>query len=117
MIGGIKNYVANRGEQYTGSYRDNRVGMNDERMAISLRSWDPPFWIGYRLFTAEDLVLIKETTRQFKRLSRRELFSTICENLPWKAPNGKLKLEVCRLLLEQLEAFCLIELPPQEESA
>jgi len=83
------------------------VGTNDERMAISLRSWDPPFWIGDRLFSAEDLALIKETVRQFKRLSRRELFATICENLPWKAPNGKLKLEACRLFLEQMEALGL----------
>jgi len=84
-------------------------------MAISFRSWNPPFWIGDRLFTAEDLALIKETVRQFKNgLSRRELFATVCENLPWKAPNGKLKLEACRLLLEQLEASGLIELPPKK---
>ncbi len=81
---------------------------------VSLRSWDPPFWIGDRLFTAEELTLIKETVRQFKRLSRRELIATICENLPWKAPNGKLKLEACRLFLEQLESSGLIELPPKK---
>lgn len=79
-----------------------------------MRSWNPPFWIGDRLFTADDLALIKETVRQFKRLSRRELFATICENLPWKAPNGKLKIEACRLFLEQLEASGLIELPPKK---
>jgi len=79
-----------------------------------LRSWDPPFWIGDRLFTAEDLALIKETVRQFKRLTRRELSATICENLPWKAPNGKLKIDACRLFLEQLEASGLIVLPPKK---
>ena len=79
----------------------------------SLRSWNPPFWIGDRLFTAEDLALIKGTTRQFKWLSRRELAATLCENLPWKAPNGKLKMAACRLLLEGLEAAGLIELPPK----
>jgi len=55
--------------------------------------------------------LIEETVRQFHRLSRSELAATICEILPWKAPNGKLKLEACRLLLEGLAASGLIELP------
>ena len=80
-----------------------------------MRSWNPPFWIGDRLFTEEDLGLIKETARQFKNgFSRRELFATVCENLPWKAPNGKLKIEACRLFLEGLEASGLIELPPKK---
>jgi hypothetical protein len=79
-----------------------------------LRSWDPPFWIGDRLFTVDDLALIKETVRQFKSLSRQELFATICENLPWKAPNGKLKVDACRLFLEQLETLGVIGLPPKK---
>lgn len=79
-----------------------------------MRSWDPPFWIGNRLFTAEDLALVKEIARQFKSLSRQELCATICENLPWKAPNGKLKTEACRLFLEQMEPLGLITLPPKK---
>ena len=79
-----------------------------------MRSWDPPFWIGDRLFTAEDLSLIEATVRQFKQLSRRELIATLCENLPWKAPNGRLKVDACRLLLEGLEASGLITLPPKQ---
>ena len=62
----------------------------------------------------EDLALIQGTVRQFRRLSRTELAATICENLPWKAPNGKLKIQACRLLLEGLEASGLIELPSKK---
>lgn len=78
-----------------------------------MRSWDPPFWIGDRQFTEEDLVLVKAIVREFRHLSRRELSATLCENLPWKAPNGKLKLDACRLLLEGLASSGLIELPPK----
>jgi len=80
----------------------------------SLNSWDPPFWIGDRLFSAEELALIKGTVQQFRQLSRRELAATLCENLSWKAPNGKLKLDACRLLLEGMAASGLIELPPKQ---
>jgi hypothetical protein len=59
----------------------------------------PPFWIGDRQFTAEDLTLIETIVREFKQLSRYELAATACENLPWKAPNGRLKINGCRLLL------------------
>ena len=78
-----------------------------------MRSWDPPFWIGDRQFTEDDLALIKEMVRRYRHLSRRELASTLCENLPWKAPNGKLKIDVCRLLLENLVSSRMIDLPPK----
>lgn len=76
-----------------------------------MRSWDPPFWIGNRKFTEDDLALVKETVRRYCHLSRKELSATLCENLPWKAPTGKLKLGSCRLLLEGLASSGLIELP------
>ncbi|MBT9143480.1 MAG: hypothetical protein DDT29_01888 [Dehalococcoidia bacterium] len=79
-----------------------------------MRSWDPPFWIGDRQFTEADLVLALAMVRQFRRLSRTELAATLCENLPWKAPNGKLKVDACRLLLEGLASSGLIELPPKQ---
>ncbi|CAA7600900.1 Hypothetical protein DEACI_1553 [Acididesulfobacillus acetoxydans] len=52
----------------------------------------PPFWIGDRLFTPEDIELIRWTTDRFEGLSQTELASTICENLLWKAPNGRLRV-------------------------
>ncbi len=78
-----------------------------------MRSWDPPFWIGDRQFTEEDLALLKEIVRRYRHLSRMELALTLCENLPWKAPNGKLKIDACRLLLEDMASSGLIELPPK----
>ena len=40
-----------------------------------------------------------------------ELALTICENLPWKAPNGQLRVHGCLELLEQLEAAGMVQLP------
>ena len=51
-----------------------------------------PFWIGEREFTEADIELIRITVRRFARFSRQEIAATLCENLPWKAPNGRLKL-------------------------
>jgi len=79
--------------------------------------WAPPFWIGNREFTAEDLALVESTTRRFGRLSRYELALTICENLPWKAPNGQLKINACLPLLEGLEAAGLVALPAKRARA
>ncbi len=41
------------------------------------------------MFSQEDLELIRWTVAQYSPLSRTELARTICENLDWKAPNGK----------------------------
>lgn len=73
--------------------------------------WEPPFWIGDREFTATDLELVYETARRFPRLSRWELALTICENLPWGAPNGRPRVHSCLVLLEQLAAAGRVVLP------
>jgi hypothetical protein len=75
--------------------------------------WETPFWIGDREFTADDLCLIETIVREFKNLSRTELAATVCENLPWKAPNGRVKVNGCLLLLERMEKEGLIVLPPR----
>jgi transposase len=79
--------------------------------------WDPPFWIGDRLFTREDLDLIYWTAERFSALSRTELAFTICENLPWKAPNGQLRLHGCLALLEQLTTAGIIQIPEKRDLA
>lgn len=76
--------------------------------------WDPPFWIRDRLFTPADIELIRWTTDRFGGLSRTELASTICENLPWKAPNGQLRVHECLPLLEQLAAAGVVKLPAKQ---
>ncbi|QGP92717.1 hypothetical protein MGLY_21060 [Neomoorella glycerini] len=77
---------------------------------------DVPFWIGDREFTEADINLIRITVEQFSRLSREEIAATICENLPWKAPNGRLKMEACRKLLRELEQRGVITLPPLQQN-
>jgi hypothetical protein len=39
---------------------------------------------------------------------------TLCENLPWKAPNGQLRLQGCLELLEQLAAAEIVKLPAKQ---
>jgi transposase len=46
-----------------------------------------------------------------------ELALTICENLPWKAPNGRLRVHGCLGLLEQLAAAERIQLPAKRTLA
>jgi hypothetical protein len=76
-----------------------------------VRRWDPPFWVGDRLFTTQDLELIRWTVQRFAGLSRWELALTLCENLRWRAPNGRLKVHACLQLLEQLAGAGMLALP------
>ena len=76
-------------------------------------TFKPPFWIGDRQFSADDLALIQTIVKEFKHLSRKELAATLCANLPWQAPNGRLKVNGCRLLLEKMHDAGLIVLPPK----
>ncbi len=74
-------------------------------------SWEPPFWYGGREFQGEDLALIVATVRRFGGLGFAEVVATLCEILPWKAPNGQLKLVACAQLLQRLQAAGLVQLP------
>ncbi len=73
---------------------------------------DVPFWIGDRKFTEADIELIRITVQRFSRFSREEIILTLCENLPWKSPNGRPKREACRNLLFELERKGVLSLPP-----
>jgi hypothetical protein len=79
--------------------------------------WGPPFWIGDRQFSQEDLDLIVWTTQEFAALSRMELASTVCENLPWKAPSGRLQVHSCLRLLEELSEAAIIHIPAKRDLA
>ena len=74
--------------------------------------WTPPFWVGDREFSADDAAHIRTMVHQCRRLTRQEIAATICENLPWIAPNGRLKITACRQLLAQWEVVGRLELPP-----
>lgn len=65
-----------------------------------------------REFTEQELDDIKYMVRRFPKLSRRELFQTICENIGWLTPNGEYKSLACLELLKKLQAQGIIKLPP-----
>jgi len=72
---------------------------------------EPELWVGSRRITAEDLGLIRWTVRRFGTLSGSELAETLCENLPWNAPNGRPKIAACVGLLQRLAAAGEVALP------
>ena len=55
-------------------------------------------------FTEAEMTLIREVVALFPRLSRSELAATLCEQLGWVTPAGRLKLASCLGLLEKVEA-------------
>jgi hypothetical protein len=64
-----------------------------------------------RSFSPDEINLIRQTTKTFSNLSLTELSKTLCELLEWKRPNGKLKYEECRALLERLQADGILSIP------
>ncbi len=71
----------------------------------------PKTTISGRRFTRKQLTLVQETAEICKNLSRKELALTVCENLNWTNPAGKLKVNSCLILLEKLESFGILTLP------
>ncbi len=72
---------------------------------------------GGRRFSAAEIDLIRQVTRDFASLSITELANTLCELLEWRRPNGKLKFLECRAFLEQLQAKALVTLPALQQTA
>jgi len=70
-----------------------------------------------RCFSSNEIDLICQTAHNFRNLSLTELSKTLCELLEWKRPNGKLKHEECRALLERLQSTGVISLPKLRPTA
>jgi len=66
-----------------------------------------------RRFTRRQLVGVQETVETFSNLSRSELALTVCEHLDWRTPRGSLKIQSSLTLLETLEEYGVITLPPK----
>jgi hypothetical protein len=66
-----------------------------------------------RRFTRRQLVGVQETVEAFSNLSRSELALTVCEHLDWRTPRGTLKIQSALILLEALEEYEVITLPPK----
>jgi hypothetical protein len=64
-----------------------------------------------REFRPEEIGLIEDVVRTFRKLSRQELANTICELVDWRRANLGLKTWEARDLLEELERCGRIELP------
>ena len=64
-----------------------------------------------RAFSVQEVTLIREIVRDCWGLSRMELARTVCELLPWRRPNGRLKARECREFLERLDAGGALVLP------
>ncbi len=65
--------------------------------------------------TRQQLEEIKETVGLFPSLSRKELASTICENLEWFTASGSYKIDACLKLLDGLKDEGRVQLPKKRE--
>jgi Domain of unknown function (DUF4338) len=66
---------------------------------------------GGRIFSRQELELMRAITQDYAGLAITEMARTTCELLDWKRPNGRLKDLECRQLLEDLEAEGWLKLP------
>jgi hypothetical protein len=55
-----------------------------------------------RIFSGQELEFMHEMARDYAGLAVTEIARTVCELLPWKRANGRLKDQECRQLLEYL---------------
>lgn len=75
-----------------------------------------PFRFCSRVFTGEELELLRQITRDYGGLAVTEMARTACELLDWKRPNGRLKDQECRQLLEHLAEQEWLKLPSLRRS-
>ena len=79
------------------------------RAAVSLR------FCG-RIFTGQELELIREIAGDYGGLAVTEIARTLCELLDWKRTSGGLKDQECRQLLQHLQARGWLKLPAVRNS-
>lgn len=65
-----------------------------------------------RVFTPEEIAIIKEIINSHWDKGRNGISRIICETFNWRQPNGKLKGVACREALRRMERLKLITLPP-----
>ena len=68
-----------------------------------------------RIFSSDDIKLIKEIASIYKKLSQTELASTVCEIIGWTLPNGNPKTAQCIKFLRILADEGQLKLPVQNE--
>lgn len=68
-----------------------------------------------RLFTQEELKLIRDITEQPLAKRRKTIARIVCEKLKWRSPNGQLKIIPCLEALRRMEKVGILSLPmPQK---
>ena len=67
-----------------------------------------------RRFTRRQLEEIQSMVRLFRRLSRRELAQTVCENFDWRTESGENRVFACLKMLEALEQHGVLRLPAKD---
>jgi uncharacterized protein DUF4338 len=69
-----------------------------------------------RIFSGQELELMREVARDYAGLGVTEIARTVCELLGWKRANGRLKDQECRQILERLRDQGWLILPPLRSS-
>ena len=69
-----------------------------------------------RVFTAKEVLLIREVVETCTGISRTELAHTVCELLGWKRAGGGLKSRECLEMLERLERQRIFTLPSKKSA-
>jgi hypothetical protein len=64
-----------------------------------------------RIFSADEIDLMRQIAADCSALGTTEIARTVCELLDWKRPTGNLKNHECRQLLERLAAEGRLKLP------
>jgi len=92
------------------------LGLQDRGPLESLESVPRSLRFCGRLFSGEDLELMRALARDYAGLGVTEMARTVCELLDWKRANGRLKDQECRQLLERLRDQGWLTLPPLQNS-
>lgn len=65
-----------------------------------------------RVFTEEEIILVRKLVEQHFFKGRKGISRIICEELGWRQGNGRLKIVSCLEALRRMEAQGIVALPP-----
>jgi len=77
---------------------------------------DAPMRYCARLFTADELQLIRNLIAAEPKRNRNQIARAVCQALGWLMPNGHLKQMSCKVALLRMHRDGLITLPPPQHS-
>lgn len=69
-----------------------------------------------RIFTSEDIKVIRHLIADDRRYNRADLSRLVCQHLGWLRPDGRLKEMSCRVAMLRMHKDGLITLPPPTRS-